>query len=113
MPQIKLNERERFFYKHAGWSFDPKTETSRDGRVRTAVLLANAEKELQASTAQVIWEDDPLPYEGDVEWDGPVYVAVISDGEGETLGSLGGIAMASLDEPYRRVIEAELAYEYL
>lgn len=43
-------------------------------------------------------------------WDGPVYMcALFLDGRVEA--SLCGIAMPGMDDPYRRVVEAELALE--
>ena len=110
--QITLTKQEQFFYDHAGWSHDPQTETSDNGRIRAAILLASAERTLAHSVAEVIWEQDTEPYDGDVPYDGPMWCAFIVK-NGEILTSLSGIAMQSLDEPYKRVIEAELALDVL
>ncbi len=115
---VTLNDDEQFFYDNAGWAYDPKWETPEHGKAVCAILLAKAERTLkQKSDVTVEWEYDPEPWDGDVEWDGPVYVAIMireTDESGrEILSNLGGIAMTNLDDPYRRVIEAELALESL
>jgi hypothetical protein len=112
MTTVTLNETDQFFWDHAGWSYDPAAETSDHGKAFCAMSLASAERRLaRADDCEVTWEDDPHPWDGDTEWNGPVYVAVLRKGD-DVIGVLGGIAMESLDDPYRRVIEAELALEY-
>ena len=59
----------QFFLKHAGYSYNPKTETLMQGRIRSARALAKAEREAR---------------------------------DGEPWG-----------DPYRRIVEAELAIEAL
>ena len=105
-----------FFYQHAGYSHNPKTETAEQGRLRCAVELAEAEAIGQR-----------LGYEFDWEWDSDPDLSWMSDDEREqehevlccripdpdntrySLASLCGIT--DPDSNYRRVIEAELASE--
>ena len=107
--KIVLTEDEQFFYDHAGYAHG-MDEPSWSGRVRCAVLLADAEAALNRATdVHVEWEHDPEPWDGDVEWDGSVWMcAVIRDGV--SLASLCGIACSDGD-PYMRVVAAELASE--
>lgn len=112
---ITLTDDEQFFYDNAGWGYDPKRETAEHGRACGAVLLASAERQMQLTEgAEVTWEDDPEPWDGDVPWDGPVYGAVLRKGS-EVLGSLWGITLAGElgSDPYCRVVAAELALEHL
>lgn len=120
--KITFTEAEEFFYQHAGWSYDPKAETSASGRARCAVILADAESRLQAdSTLEVVWEDDPEPWDGDCAAPAYLMEATLwrralradSSGRDELLTSLGSIGLNSLDSPYRRVVEAQLTLEAL
>lgn len=61
--KITLTEAEQFFYEHAGYSWDPKTETATSGRTRVAVLLAAAEGTLEGSPLSVTWTPDDQPAE--------------------------------------------------
>src|SRR5262252_6199163 len=47
-----------FFYKHAGWGYDPKKETAEQGRRRGAELLAQAEEWAFAHDWTYVWKDD-------------------------------------------------------
>jgi hypothetical protein len=120
--KITFTEAEEFFYQHAGWSYNPKIETSASGRARCALRYADAERKLQSDDSlEVVWEED------DAEWDGdcpaPEYVlqAILyrraqredSSDQDEVLASCCSIGLNSLDSPYRRVMEAELALEAL
>ena len=110
-----LSADELFMHKHAGYSYDPKTETKEQGRQRCARELARAERWMHETGARVVWVDDweirdHVKYYGDAydrepttcEW------AELRLG-GEVLASLGCIDDAT--DEYRRVIEAELADE--
>jgi len=113
---IELSEAERFFYEHAGYSYDPESETPEHGRMRGAVLLAEAEKSAARLGADVTWEDEPEPYDGDDGYEGPCYCAVLRNSASEVIASLGMVAFASGTpdgEPYARVVAAELALEAL
>jgi len=110
---ITLTDAEQFFYDHAGWSYDPAAETPDHGRARCAIELADAERLLNRDNdAEVTWEEDDTPWDGCEPYDGPMFGAVLRKGS-EVMGSLWSIAMESTDEPYARIVAAELAQEYL
>lgn len=109
--KVVLTKAEQFFYDHAGYSHG-MDEPGWSGRTRCAILLADAEKELdRRNDLHVYWEHDIEPWDGDVEWDGPVWVCAIMRGR-EIIAALGGIACEDGD-PYMRVVKAELAREAL
>lgn len=92
----------KFFYDHAGYSYDPKVETAAAaGRLRCATALAGAER---AARGAVYFD---WGWESEVEGE---YCVARLDETGETT-SLGGIQGA--DDNYRRVVQAELALELL
>lgn len=105
-----------FFYQNAGYSYDPKTETLEEGRLRSARELADAETIGQRLGYVFEWELDECP---DLSWmsdeereqDHEVLCCRIPDPESiwHSLASLCGIT--DPDSRYRRVIEAELAAE--
>jgi hypothetical protein len=106
-----------FFYEHAGYSYDPKTQTEAEGRREGALALVKAElwaagegisfewsvDELDSGE----WSDDPEPWQ---QW-----VCVARDIDGSVRASLGGIDFGRdgdpYNSPYRRVVQAELALE--
>lgn len=108
-----LSIAERFFYDHAGFSYNPATEIPFIGQVGTARALAKAETERIASGAWVEWARDDMPFDDDVhDPDEYGYVALLyrvnpETGRKEIVNSLGSID-AEPGDPYRRVIEAEL-----
>jgi hypothetical protein len=105
-----------FFYQHAGYSHNPKTETAEQGRLRCAVELAEAEAIGQRLGYEFDWEGDSDP---DLSWmsddereqEHEVLCCRIPDPDNTrySLASLCGIT--DPDSNYRRVIEAELASE--
>lgn len=119
----------KFFAQHAGFSYDPKTETPAQGKARGARRLAAAEAWAKAEGLEVVWEPeqanpvdvfgepDPVNgpfYDPDAEFFCAVLCRPCSDHgtscrHAEVLASLGMIADPSLE--YRRVVEAELALE--
>jgi len=87
---------------------------------RSEELLDRAQSE---GVATVEWLDDDFPYEhgfysddeirakfASNEWTGPYYCVVTA---GDAVASLGGIVVGprNLNDPYCRVVEAELAAE--
>jgi predicted metal-binding protein len=111
----------QFFLKHAGYSYDPKTETQIQGRRRCARSMAKAEREASEQGYTFKWSDDP---DGCIGCDcgaedcdcstgseHETLVCIAVDGTGEYKASLGAICKPSRE--YRRVIEAELALESL
>jgi len=104
-----------FFRKHAGYSVRPG-ESKAKAKTRSAQALARAEAEAERRGWIVDWEHDPEEWQGDVERPFEVLTAILRDGDGQVLASLGGIGMTGnrkTDRDYGRVIEAELADEAL
>ena len=108
---------ERFFWKHAGYSYDPATETKAQGRRRCASLLAEAEAWAKDHELTFTWEHDPFGELGDHEaWceagcgrSHEILLCLARYRDGEVAASLSGII--DPDRNYARVIEAELALE--
>jgi hypothetical protein len=115
-----------FFLKNAGFSYDPKTETPRQGRAKCARALAKAERDASALGYTFEWEfENSIPYEDalgdhaywcDAEKNGEeheheIYSCVAYNSEGGVVASLGAIIDPTRE--YRRVVEAELASEGL
>jgi hypothetical protein len=106
----------QFFYQHAGWGYDPDTETPEEGRRRSAISLAKAEAWAKDNEVTYKWEDDwnllshvdeyPDAYD---EEPSTCEICVIYDKAGRVLNVVGCVDDA--DDNYRRVTEAELAYE--
>lgn len=118
---VTLTDAEQFFYDHAGWGYDPATETPEHGRARGAMHLADAEKHAARKLWSVEWEIDPdadtEPTDSYFVSGNPQWCATLYDEGGNVLASLCGIDFAEPHdvtpeaEPYARVVAAELAYE--
>lgn len=112
----ELNEAERFFYEHGNYSWKPKlVESEEEGKVRCARSLAAAERRLVAGPFYVTTDEDSDPWDGEVEWGGPVWVVSLWSVEGTSdrgnlVGSVGGVGCEAGD-PYLRVIAAQLALD--
>lgn len=102
---------EAFFYKHVGYSYDPKTETKRQGRIRYAKDYARAEAYAKAAGWRVHWEDEQEPWDGDTPEPDYLFCGLLYNAEGDILASLGMIGVDDLNDPYLRVVAAELALE--
>lgn len=110
-----------FFLTHAGYSYDPKTETPKQGRARCARQLAKAERDARARGFTFNWDLDPEGCTGcdcgssdcacSTAEDHETLWCWVEDENGKTLASLGSIC--GVDHDYRRVVEAELALEAL
>ena len=109
---------EQFFYEHAGYSYRPDKETQDEGRLRCAAAYAIAERlaceagySFHWSIDQDIdssdWSDDPDPWQ--------LWECVMRHLNGDVCASLSGIDFGRdgkpWSDPYRRVVEAELASE--
>lgn len=110
----------QFFFKYAGYSYDPKTQTPKEGRAATARRLAAAEQYCDAHNWRIEWQDDWSLGCSHAEFygTGSAYdegepstceIAVLYDADNNILASLGCID--DVDDNYRRVIRAELALE--
>lgn len=103
-----------FFHDHAGWSYNPATETPEEGRQRCAERLAAAEAWAKAAGVSFGWEDDWDVGSHVEEYDAydqePSTCEICTvQMQGDVVAALGCIDDA--DANYRRVVEAELAYE--
>jgi hypothetical protein len=109
---------EQFFFRHAGFSWDPATQTREQGRAACAQRLAQAEAWAHGAGVSFAWEND---WECDSsEWsdEGPAYPqwqCIARDVHGTVIGSLGCVDFGPegdpWSDPYRRVCEAEIALE--
>jgi len=110
---------EQFFYEHAGYSYDLKTETPEQGRARCAASLAQAEKEARERGFSFEWSIDQTTDSSDFSDEEPraLWECLCRDENGVAVGSLSGIDFGRdgqpWGDPYRRVVEAEVASEAL
>lgn len=110
-----------FFYEHAGWSYDPATQTPEEGRQACAIRLAEAERWLLLQDGHTEWLVDSDADRDDIEHDGPLYGCVVKVAcgcdrpccSGWWTQSLWSIDLGPSGEPddYQRVVQAELALE--
>jgi len=133
-----MYERYRFFHENAGRVAVVDENGRMSGiAARVALDLARAEALIdeaeELGIASVEWQDDPEPYEhgymtddevreqfANNRWTGP-FGCVVSIGDDDHAASLWGIVLdsrgvsvglpGSADDPYARVIRAELASE--
>lgn len=108
-----LTPAERFMWEHAGWSYDPKRETSEEGRVRCARELAAAEQALKDAGWEYEVVNDPFEYPGNAPRDvGPWSGIVLRDGGVLRYEfALWGIDTPSAEGDYGRTVAAGLALE--
>lgn len=113
---MTLTEAEQFFYEHAGYSYKTGEETPDAGRMRGARELAAAERRLKSGPYYIDVTPDPEPWDGDVPYDGPLWIvelwSVEETAEPKMLGCLGSVACEEGGD-YLRVIAAELADEHI
>jgi hypothetical protein len=109
-----------FFYLHAPYRFDPKTETVGQGRRCTAAALAGAECWLAQQPGHTIhWENDPEADYTGIPHRGPLYLCVVRvPGVGEEC--MGSIDLGRprrdrdpLAHPQTRVAVARLALQLM
>jgi hypothetical protein len=117
----------QFFLKHAGYSYDPATQSPMQGRIQNARRLAAAERKARDHGYSFKWTID-------LDCTSAHWIADGKDGgrgcnpwqlwqcdflnrQGYPLSNLGAIDFGRDGEPwgnpYRRVVEAELALEAL
>lgn len=113
-----------FFLKYAGYSYDPATQTPMQDRIQCAQKLARAQTIAHARGMRWRWEysdidssdhrDDCEPYR---LWDCIMYDPLTLGQDAPAVGSLCAIDLGPdgtpWGDPYARVMEAELALEYL
>ena len=83
----------QFFYDHVGWSFDPETETSEQGRRKCAELLARAASRALNDDLSFEWSIDPYINSSDFSDDDPwsLWICRMYDNDGKIIDSLCGI----------------------
>lgn len=115
---MALNTAQKFFYRESDYSYDPKTETERQGREKCARRLARAEALASKCGYSYHWTIDADISSREFTNDGPEYQlwqVIMFDADGMVCGSLGGVDFGPDGTPwgaaYRRVVEAELASE--
>lgn len=116
-PTQKLTPAQAFFFEHAGYSYQPLTETPEQGRTCCAISLAAAEAQAAEHGVQFRWEPDGFTNR---EWtkEGEEYgtwecIAYHND---KVIGSLCGVDFGPDEEPwgdpYARVVQAEIVSEW-
>lgn len=99
----------QFFLDHAGFSYDPMTQTPEQGKRQCAERLADAEdaimQAMRVGDVLVSWSDDERM--GDEEEGVERVECCVIEINGEIVASL--FAIWDADANYRRVIRAELA----
>lgn len=109
-----------FFHAHAGYSYDPATETPEQGRARCAQELADAEAAAREGGLSFAWDVDTDADSRDFKpkterYD--LWACTAYDENGNVCGSLGGVDFGADGSPYadsyRRVVEAELALGFM
>lgn len=111
-----LTKSETFFYDNAGFSYDPRTETEDQGKIRCAKSLAEAEQDAELVGIEFEWNyDDNADYswmdEEEKQKDHCVEYCLAKNPLTKETTALCGIFDA--DANYRRVVEAELASEII
>ena len=112
-------ERVRFFADQSGWSYDPKRESPKAGRVRSAIRLADAEEWAESEGVAFNWDEDTQPDRSGIDHAGPIWECLAYPGDAYDVGpheSLSGVDLGESGyptgpgrDPYARVVEAELA----
>jgi hypothetical protein len=109
---------EQFFYEHAGYSVNRDEETHEKGHDRSARELATAEAwaEKRGYWFDVQPDDDIETTTTDEQIERiaageTVYLTVLMYNPDEVCQSLGGTEVTSENDPYLRVVKAELALE--
>jgi hypothetical protein len=110
--------RVEFFHEHAGYSYDPQNETPEQGKLKTALLYAKAEDVALRAGYYYSWHVDPDITSADFSDELPPWkqwVCCMYKPDGTIVQSLGGIDLGRNgkphSDPYKYVIEAELALE--
>jgi hypothetical protein len=115
-----MSKAERFFYTHAGFSWNPKTQTEDEGKRECARLLAAAERWASEEGIAYRWAIDEWANSSDFSDDTEPHALwqVVAYHDGDVVGSLGGVDFGDGGDPwqsessaYRRVTEAEIALE--
>lgn len=111
-----MTEAVAFFFNNAGFSYFPDRETPAEGKLRNARSLAEAEGKASRLGYSFHWELDGGTNR---EWtdegeETPTWVCTMRAPDGTPADSIGGVDFGDGEpwgNPYRRVVEAELAAE--
>lgn len=119
-PPAGLSRDELFFFEHAGYGWRPDQETEAEGKANTARVMARAEAEARHQGWTFHWKVDQDADSKDFaprvpRWD--LWWCRARDASGRNRASLGAVDFGRDAEPwgqpYRRVVEAELALDGL
>lgn len=101
----------QFFYKNAGFSWDPKRQTKTEGKRECAHRLAQAENWLMQKPGHTVtWAFDSDADRSGIEHGGPLFECIVSvDNDTEYLGGIDLGEDGNKLDPYTRVVVAELA----
>ncbi len=109
-----------FFFEQAGYSYQPATESEFAGKTRCATDLARAEFLAWDKGYTFHWDVDPTMDSSEWDTENPphqVWDCLMRDASGMIVACLGGVDFGADGEPwsdpYKRVVEAELAMEQL
>lgn len=98
----------RLAFSHGDYSYNPRTETPEQGRVRCAIRTARLMAAMRDDADVFVdWVASDLEWDGCEPYDGPLYDAVLYVGD-EVVTSCGCIAVPDTSDGYCRVIEADL-----
>ena len=106
-----------FFAEHAGYSYDPRTQTPEEGRLECARKLADAERRGSDAGISFQWKHDDITNAEFEDTDAPypLWLCLCFDENGSVVASVGGVDFGRdgvpQSDPYRRVVEAEMALE--
>ena len=109
----------QFFLRHAGYSYDPKTQTKMQGRIQCARRLADAERQARNAGFSYRWNEDTLTSEefSDEKPGWTLWNCAMFNAKGKIVNSMGGIDFGRDRDPWsdpcKRVVEAELAIDGL
>ena len=110
----------QFFREHGSYLWSETAGESEDeGRKRCAYASAAAELAALNAGCSFSWEGDPDLVCTSADWIDPLHtwLCIMRDGSGAIVGSMGGVDFGRdgqpWGQPYRRVVEADLASEWL
>jgi hypothetical protein len=122
-PTQPLNDDQRFFFDHAGYGYNPATETPEQGRTRCAIALEVAERSVRnlrhAEPIAFVWEVDPDIDSSEYDDSEKPYALwqcclMVNDTPANSLHGIDfGRDGSPIGAAYARVVEAELAAEWL
>lgn len=110
----------KFFHTHAGFGYKPGEQTEAEGKLASAIALAQAERAGSDAGLTFDWSIDDTCDSSEFDDSGECWAlwrVLCRDESGEIVCALGGIDFGNgvepWGQPYRRVVEAELSAEYL